>query len=72
MCARLCVLVIFSTSLKNVELLKFQLSRAGGLVSHGKMSHDLIGKLVQNIICFDHVLMEALNVCTINKNAVVD
>lgn len=57
-CASLCVLVIFSTSFKNVELLKFQLSRAGGLVSHGKMSHDkmshdLKGKLVQNIICFN-------------------
>lgn len=52
-CVSQCVLVIFSTSFKNVELLKFHLSRTGGLVSHDKMSHDLIGRSVQNITCFE-------------------
>ncbi len=47
----LCELDIFNTSFKNVKLLKFQLSKLKMVQSC--MSHDLIGRLVQNITCTD-------------------
>ncbi len=50
----LCVRDIFNTSFKNVKLLKFQLSKADVLkMVQSCMSHDLIGRLVQNITCTD-------------------